>query len=91
MAWEIIRIRYRDKGLSDNSQEQIAWDRLGTSCEAASRIFLEQLAVRLEEHHIIGAEFLDLSDMDGRNIAPGTPVENINVMVEAAEEYGPYR
>ena len=28
--------------------------------------------------------------MDGHNIAPGTPVENINAMMEAAEEYGTY-
>ena len=25
---------------------------------------------------------------DGNNIAPGSPVENINAMMEAAEEYG---
>ena len=27
---------------------------------------------------------------DGNNIAPGTPVENINAMMAAAEEYGRY-
>jgi len=26
--------------------------------------------------------------MDGHNVAPGTPVENLNAMAEAAEEYG---
>jgi len=27
---------------------------------------------------------------DGNNIAPGSPLENINAMMEAAEEYGSY-
>ena len=27
---------------------------------------------------------------DGNNIAPGSPVENINAMMEAAEEFGRY-
>ena len=29
--------------------------------------------------------------MDGNNIAPGSPIQNINAMYEAAEEYGSYR
>jgi uroporphyrinogen decarboxylase len=29
--------------------------------------------------------------MDGNNIAPGSPIENINAMHEAAEEFGRYR
>ena len=28
--------------------------------------------------------------MDGHNVAPGTPVENLNAMTEAAEEYGSF-
>jgi uroporphyrinogen-III decarboxylase len=28
--------------------------------------------------------------MDGHNVAPGTPVENLNAMTDAAEEFGSF-
>ncbi len=37
------------------------------------------------------APYKGLIIQDGNNIAPGTPTENINAMMEAAEEYGVYR
>jgi uroporphyrinogen-III decarboxylase len=36
------------------------------------------------------APYKGLIIQDGNNIAPGTPVENINAMMEAALEYGRY-
>jgi uroporphyrinogen-III decarboxylase len=37
------------------------------------------------------APYKGLIVQDGNNIAPGSPTENINAMMEAAEEYGVYR
>jgi uroporphyrinogen-III decarboxylase len=37
------------------------------------------------------APYKGLIIQDGNNIAPGSPTENINAMMEAAEEYGVYR
>jgi uroporphyrinogen-III decarboxylase len=37
------------------------------------------------------APYKGLIIQDGNNIAPGSPAENINAMMEAAEEYGVYR
>ena len=42
----------------------------------ATRVVLEKLA-----------PYGGLIIQDGNNIAPGTPVENINAMTEAAEDY----
>ena len=28
--------------------------------------------------------------MDGHNVAPGTPIENLNAMTDAAEEFGSF-
>lgn len=48
--------------------------------KAATRRVIERLA-----------PYRGLIIQDGNNIAPGSPIENINAMMEAAEEYGRYR
>ncbi len=48
--------------------------------------------VRSETRRVIEklAHYRGLMIMDGANIAPGSPVENINAMMQAAEEFGRY-
>jgi uroporphyrinogen-III decarboxylase len=50
-------------------------------------------AVKEATRQVIGklAPYKGLIIQDGNNIAPGSPVGNINAMMEAAEEYGIYR